>query len=218
VTAVAILLFLSAPFLLCCNGYYLASVVGQDTIELNGKQFDWNVELAKHTSNHKLFVGGKSAVGVVLAIVGVVAGTGLLMMKNWGRYLALGWAGCYLLFVVLGLGYEFVVYIPAKQKVFDTLAVTQTAVNVARPMVYLWAVLSVILMLTPGFALFLLNGASAKRAFAGLPPEDDWPEEDRRSRRDRDDYDDEDEPRRRRRDDDDRDDDDRYSKRRRRDD
>jgi hypothetical protein len=214
-TVAAVFLFIYGGLGLCCNGLgvvgaaasaagspmFGARAQGSKTTTVNGQttttSFDSDAELEKHAPGYKIVAGVRASIGLLLALAALGAGVGVLRMRGWGRYTALAWAALYILAGLVGLVYEVAVLIPANEKVMEAMVATgapgsQQVASVARPFLYANAVIILVCLVFPVVSFFLLNGAAARRAFAGFAPSDrDEPEDyhDRRPSRRRDDYD-----------------------------
>jgi hypothetical protein len=213
-TVAAVFLFIYGGLGLCCNGLGVVGAAasaagspmfraqGSKTTTVNGQttttSFDTEAEMEKHAPGYKVVAGVRASIGLLLALAALGAGVGVLQMRAWGRYTALAWAALYILAGLVGLVYEVAVLIPANEKVMEAMVATgapgsQQVASVARPFIYLNAVIILVCLIFPAVSFFLLNGAAARRAFAGLPRRDrDEPEDyhDRRPSRRRDDDDD----------------------------
>jgi hypothetical protein len=104
--------------------------------------------------------GGLDSLAAVLA---VVAGIGLLMVRPWGRRLAMGWAGYALISAAAGV-------VMACRYLFPEIASTSSQ-PIPDGAVYFFGILMLLVLWAfPAVLLTLLTLAGAKRAFDRPPP------------------------------------------------
>lgn len=181
VTIVAILNFVGAGFGLCCAEIpALAGQIFGTSSMMSGlkgmgpagnKAVDDVQKLEKFQDkelpSHAIYVYASTFLNMFVSLLMVISGIGLLMLKPWGRLLALLYVPCSLLMRLCGVGYLLAIFNPMMMRWYDTQKDLPPDFIAGQKFgLYIGSFFGLVFLVYPVVVLFLMTRPSVVQAFA----------------------------------------------------
>jgi hypothetical protein len=193
VTVIAVLLLVFGVLGLCGSGYALAvTLSGSSNLvappgaggktSSGGGPPDIQAEMEKQIPNYKAIKTVQLSVSTLVLLLQLLAAVGLLNLQGWGRKLALAWAVLHILEALVNIVYGLLVEMPAMNNVLAQLSSSggpagPIAAQAGQVSLVVGYAFSLLFLIFPVLVLVYLNKPHVKRAFAGLMPDRDEPED-----------------------------------------
>jgi hypothetical protein len=145
------------------------------------QQFQDDLEklMREKVPQYDLMQYGELALGLVAAVVMIVSGVGLLKVRRWGRWLAIGYACYSIAHTVLSFIFALVFTVPAMREFIaqesqkPNLPPAQAmALNMMGTTAAIAAYAPLVLLAYPVVLLVVMFLPSVREAFRGAPPDD----------------------------------------------